>query len=131
MLGFCTDGLLHDSAFFHHHQRGNAHDPEAAGQLRLLVDIYLADLDVLPLFGNLIQNGTYHPAGAAPAGEEVQKNGLFGIQNLFMEIILVNMQNFHCVFLLDVALFFFCDFSIPRKKKFFRDNITQHKNFAK
>ena len=131
MLGSGTDGLLHALAFFHYNQRGNAHDTEAAGQLRLLIDVHLADLDVLPLFGDLIQDGSYHPAGAAPAGEEVQKNGLFGIHNLFMEIILVDMQNFHCVFLLEVSVFFFCDFSIPQEKKTFRDNITHHKNFYK
>jgi hypothetical protein len=39
------------------------------------------------------------------------------------------MQNLHCVFLLEVKLFFFCDFSIPQHKKTFRDKITLGKNF--
>ena len=107
MLGSGADGLLHDFAFFHYHQRGNAHDTEAAGQLRLLIDVHLADFDVLSLFGDLVQDRCYHLAGPAPAGEEVQENGLFGIHNLLMEIILVDMQNFHCVFLLEVSCFSF------------------------
>jgi hypothetical protein len=49
------------------------------GQFRLLVNIDLADLDVFPLFRDLIQDRTNHPAGTAPAGEEVQQNGLIGI----------------------------------------------------
>ena len=79
MLGLGTDGLVYDVAIFQNHQRGNAHDAEAAGQLRLLIDIHLADFDVLSFLSDLVQDWTYHPAGAAPAGEEVQQNGFFGI----------------------------------------------------
>ena len=114
MLGSCAYGLFHDIAVFQNHQRGNAHDPIAAGQFRLLVDVYLADFDVFTLFSDLVQNRCYHPAGTAPAGEEVKQYGLVGIHNLLMNILLVDMQSFHCVFLLEIV-FFFCDYSIPQK----------------
>ena len=72
-------GFGEDLTVLQNHQRGDRHDPVAVCQFRLLVDIDLADLDVFSLFGDLIQDRTYHTAGAAPAGEEIKQNGLVGI----------------------------------------------------
>ena len=131
MLGFCAYRLFYDVAILQNHQRRDRHDPVAVCQFRLFVDIDFADLDVLPLFCDLVQDGTYHTAGSAPACEEVQKHRLVGIQNFLMEIVFVDVKYLHNLFLLEVRLFFFCDYSIPQKETFFCDKLTLAEYFSK
>ena len=95
-LGAGTHGLRGDLAALHDHQSGNAADAKLGGKIKGLVHINLADLHIAPLPGDLLQNGSNHPAGTAPGGKEVQQNGAGGFQDLTAEIITGNMDDGHC-----------------------------------
>ncbi len=60
--------------------------PNCAGQLRLLVHVHLAHLHIGALLGHLVHDGAEHPAGAAPAGPEVQQDGLFALQHFLRKV---------------------------------------------
>ena len=74
-----TYGLINDLSVLHDHQSGNAEDLELVGKIRLLVNIYLADLHIGAVLGNVVQNRCQHPAGPAPGSPEVQKHRLAAV----------------------------------------------------
>ena len=86
-LGLYAHGGIHQPPVLEDHQGGNAHHPEALGQLRLLVDVDLTDLDPA---GLLLRDGVHrrgkHPAGRAPGRPEIHQHGGFGGQHLLLEI---------------------------------------------
>ena len=82
-LGTGAHRTVGDLAVFHHHEGGDAHDAETAGQLGVFVHINLAHPDVGSLVGDLLNEGADHPAGAAPAGPEVQKHRFVGVEDKF------------------------------------------------
>lgn len=87
-LGPCACGLVDDGPVFDDNQRGDGHDLEFLGQLRLFVDVDFAD-QVLRVFGrDFVYDGGQHAAGAAPVGVKVEENGLgaclYGIEVFFV-----------------------------------------------
>ena len=88
-----THGAVCHFAVLHNYQGGNTHNLERTGQFGFFIYIDLAHLNVRALLGDLIQNGAYHPAGAAPGSPEIQKNGFTAADHFFLKIILCNMIN--------------------------------------
>ena len=52
-------------------QQWNTVDAERSGRLRVLVDVELAETDVLALGGQLLDERSDHPAGSAPRRPEI------------------------------------------------------------
>ena len=59
----------------------DAHDIVLHGDLRILVDVELGNLDRVVLCGDLIKDGSHHPTGAAPFGPEVDQNRLIAVHD--------------------------------------------------
>jgi hypothetical protein len=69
-------------------QCGDGNHSMTAGKLSLFVYIYLANLDFSLIFtGKLIDEGTYHLAGAAPGSPKINQNRHGGIDNFRLKII--------------------------------------------
>ena len=108
-LRHVADGLVHDLAVFHDHQRGDAGDAEFHGKLHFLVHVDLAHGDILPLLSDLLHNGADHPARAAPWRPEIQQHGLIAV---FHQLVVVGLRNVHDGHN-NSSLVFFCAYSIP------------------
>ena len=77
----------HLAVFKYKHGR-DAGDAVARRQFRLLVDVYLADLDVVAGVGYLCNDRCKHAAGAAPAGPEINEYGLVAAEYFALKIAL-------------------------------------------
>ena len=100
------------------------HNPELAGQLRLLVHVDLSDADVAARGGDFVDDGADHPARAAPGRPEVQQDGLVAVKNLACKIVPVDMDNRHALCLLRILVGM--DHSIHDQGGHFRDFVTRH-----
>ena len=65
------------------------------GHKVLLVDVYLADLDVISLVCYLLDRWGEHTAGAAPVGIKVDKHGSACTHYLFNKIFVRKLDNSH------------------------------------
>src|SRR5581483_6342360 len=71
-----ADQPLLQRAVVEYHEGRDAHDLVPPGGVGVVVDVELADGDLaLLLFGDLLQDGGDHLAGAAPLGPEVDEDG--------------------------------------------------------
>ena len=75
--------------------------PELRRQIRLLVHVHLAHLYIGALLGYFVHHGAQHPAGAAPAGPEVQQYGLFAVEHFLCKVFLGNVDDCHIFSLLN------------------------------
>ena len=74
------------SAFLENHQSRDRSDSVGAGNLGILVDVQLCNLDLpLHLSCNLLQGGRNHPTGAAPLRPEVHDDRLARVNNVRLE----------------------------------------------
>ena len=81
-------------------ERRDAHDAKAGCQLRLFVDVHLADFYVAVISGHLIDDRREHAAWAAPVCPEVDQHGLMRMQYFFLKIFLCDNRCGHGCFLL-------------------------------
>jgi len=100
-LGAGAHSLTHQLALLEYQQGGDAHYPELRRQIRLLVHVHLAHLYIGALLGYFVHHGAQHPAGAAPAGPEVQQYGLFAVEHFLCKVFLGNVDDCHIFSLLN------------------------------
>ena len=120
-----THGLTHQLALLEHQQGGDAHHPELRRQVRLLVHVHLAHLYIGALLGYLVHHRAQHPAGAAPAGPEVQQNGLFAVEHFLCKVFLGNVDDCHIFSLLNGCCVLLTISVYPIRRPLFRDRVTQ------
>ena len=65
------------------------------------------------------------PAGAAPAGPEVQQNGLFAVEHFLCKIFLGNIDDCHIFSLLNGCCVLLTISVYPIRRPLFRDRVTQ------
>ena len=82
-----ADRLVFDLSVLYHDESGDAHNTETSRKLLLIVDIYLADLDVDALLRYLVHNRGEHTAGSAPACPKIYENGFFRVRDFFFEVL--------------------------------------------
>ena len=89
-LGHCAHILLNKLSIPENHQRGNAHYAVPACQLRLLIHLDLAYLNMLMFFGNFLNQGKHHPARTAPGSPEIYQHRFFRLQYFSFKIFLID-----------------------------------------
>ena len=112
------NGLTGQFAVLEQQQGGDAHDAELSRQLGLLVHVHLAHLDVGALLGHLVHDGAEHPAGAAPAGPEVQQDGLGAPEHLSVEVFFRDGDDCHIYCLLKEYFFHLTGTVYPKARRF-------------
>jgi hypothetical protein len=82
----CPDFRSSELAFVEDHQGGDAADAKFAGDVAVVIDVELGDLQLAVVgSGQLIQRGGDHFAGAAPFGPKVHEDGLVSLQHVGFE----------------------------------------------
>ena len=92
-LGPEADGPAGQGAVLAEDKGGDGIDGKLGSQARLLIHIYLAELDAGYLGGQLIDDGGKHPAGAAPRRPEVDADGQGRGDDLLFKIVGVQLNN--------------------------------------
>ena len=75
------------------HERRDAHDAVLACELRLLIDIDLAEFVFRMLGGELLDHGRHHAAGAAPSRPEIHEHGSVRLQDLLRKVFFRKCQH--------------------------------------
>ena len=78
-------------AILHDGERRDRVDAEHGGEVRLLVDVDLAELDLILFLIELVKNGRHHLARTTPGGEKVHQDRLarthhFGLELFFSKL---------------------------------------------
>ena len=92
-LFFISDAGCLDLAVFNLDDGWNCVNAELVCKLAVIINVYLADLDVVALFSDLIHDRGYHSAGAAPCRPEIENNGLVALQNFGFKVVFIYYNN--------------------------------------
>ncbi len=86
-LGRRAHNRLLDRAALEEQKRRDVINAEFLGELLLVVDVDLHDLDLVgQLAGNLVEQRRDHFAGTAPFGPEIDDDQFIGLQDLALEV---------------------------------------------
>src|SRR4051812_19090189 len=85
-LALGADHALHRLTVLEDDERGDAHDVEPPGDVRVVVDVQLGDLELAGLLvGDLVEDRGDHLARTAPLGPEVDEHRLARAGDLLVE----------------------------------------------